>query len=60
MKEPVLADSRNTHLQFCKYASTLLEKLAGRQANIVGTATLEEIRKASIRLEVCLESDLLK
>lgn len=48
MKEPVLADCRNTHLQFCKYASTLLEKLAGRQANIVGSATLEEIRKAGV------------
>ncbi|GFN76206.1 protein vprbp isoform 1 [Plakobranchus ocellatus] len=48
MKEPVLADSRNTHLQFCKYASTLLEKLAGRQANVLGTATLEDIRKAGV------------
>ncbi|RUS87998.1 hypothetical protein EGW08_004276 [Elysia chlorotica] len=48
MKEPVLADCRNTHLQFCKYASTLLEKLAGRQANVVGSATLEEIRKAGV------------
>ncbi|XP_005091731.1 DDB1- and CUL4-associated factor 1 [Aplysia californica] len=48
MKEPVLSDYRQIHIQFCKYASTLLEKIAGRQANILGAATLEEIRKASV------------
>ncbi|CAG5136799.1 unnamed protein product, partial [Candidula unifasciata] len=48
MKEPVLSDKRHVHHQFCKYASTLLEKIAGRQANVLGAATLEEIRKAGV------------
>ncbi|KAH9512613.1 DDB1- and CUL4-associated factor 1 [Bulinus truncatus] len=45
MKEPILSDRRHIHHQFCKYASTLLEKIAGRQANVLGASTLEEIRK---------------
>ncbi|KAI8782336.1 DDB1- and CUL4-associated factor 1 [Biomphalaria glabrata] len=48
MKEPILADRRHIHHQFCKYASTLLEKIAGRQANVLGASTLEEIRKAGV------------
>ncbi|XP_059167195.1 DDB1- and CUL4-associated factor 1-like [Physella acuta] len=48
MKEPVLSDRRHIHHQFCRYASTLLEKIAGRQANVLGASTLEEIRKAGV------------
>ncbi|KAH9512614.1 DDB1- and CUL4-associated factor 1, partial [Bulinus truncatus] len=48
MKEPILSDRRHIHHQFCKYASTLLEKIAGRQANVLGASTLEEIRKAGV------------
>lgn len=48
MKEPILSDRRHIHHMFCKYASTLLEKIAGRQANVLGASTLEEIRKAGV------------
>jgi len=48
MKEPILSDSRHIHIYFCKYASTLVEKISGRQADVLGSATLEEIRKASV------------
>ena len=48
MKEPVLSDSHKVHIQFCKHAAELLEKIAGRNANIIGASTLEEIRKVSV------------
>ncbi|XP_076447473.1 DDB1- and CUL4-associated factor 1-like isoform X2 [Babylonia areolata] len=47
MKEPVLQDKRQEHVKFCKYASQLLERVSGKQANTLD-ASLEDIRKADI------------
>ena len=47
MKEPVLQDQRQCHVQFCKYASELIERVSGKPQNVNIDASLDRIRKVS-------------
>ncbi|XP_071960709.1 DDB1- and CUL4-associated factor 1-like [Antedon mediterranea] len=48
MREPVLHEKRSEHLQFCKYASELIERVTGKSLSVGSDVTIARLHKANI------------
>ncbi|XP_033116382.1 DDB1- and CUL4-associated factor 1-like [Anneissia japonica] len=48
MREPVLHEKRAEHLQFCKFASELIERVTGKSLSVGSDVTLARLHKANI------------